>query len=370
VAEPGRARPPRRHASAATGQVVDATAMVRRLRWQAAACREMGSPLYAFLLDHVAADVLDGGPCLDALSGHEDDPGPSALALRLMGAVHRLVLEGRAPGLANYYLSAGGTMDGDGSWPAFRSVVREHRDELRRLLDRPPQTNEVGRAASLIGGLLHVVDQWSGPVRLFEIGASAGLNLRADSFRVELADGTGVGPVGSPVVLSDPWLGQRPPDVALHVVERRGCDTEPVDPATEEGRLRLTSFVWPDQLARLERLRGALEIAARVPAPVVRQTARDFVQDLQLEPGTTTVLWHSIMWQYLEEQERSDVEARLDELGEAADTDARLAHLALEPRRRTPSSGHEVLVVLRMWPGGEERILGSAAAHGIPTTWD
>lgn len=348
----------------------DVTAMVRRLRWQSVACREMGSPLYASLLDQVADDVLDGGPCADALAGHEQDPGPSALALRLMGAVHRLVLERRAPELAMFYPSVGGTADGDGSWPAFRRVVSEHGDDLGRLLDRPPQTNEVGRAASLVGGLLHVVDRWAGPVRLFEIGASAGLNLLADRFRVELTDGAGVGPVDSSVVLRDAWLGHRPPDVPLHVVERRGCDMEPVDPTTVEGRLRLTSYVSPDQLPRLQRLRGALEIASKVAAPVLRQSARDFVGDLQLRPGTTTVVWHSIMWQYLDDQERSDVEARLVALGETADDDARLAHLALEPRRRTPTSDQEVLVVLRMWPGGEERILGSASAHGIPTTWD
>jgi hypothetical protein len=348
----------------------DTTAMVRRLRWQAASCLELGSPLYARLLDHVAADVLDGGPCAVVLAGHEEDPGPSALALRLMGAVHRLVLEQRAPALATFYGSVGGTADGEGVWPAFRNVVAEHCDKLRGLLDRPPQTNEVGRAASLIGGLLHVVERWPGPVRLFEIGASAGLNLRADRFRVELADGTGLGPVDSPVVLADPWLGHRPPDLALRVVERRGCDTAPVDPTTQEGRLRLMSYVWPDQQARLERLRGALQIASQLPAPVVRQSARDFVTDLRLAPGTTTVVWHSIMWQYLDDRERSDVDARLEDLGDTADRDARLAHLALEPRRRTPSSDLEVLVALRMWPGGGEQILASARPHGMPTTWD
>jgi hypothetical protein len=348
----------------------DAADMVRRIRWQAGACRELGSPLYAQLLDHVADDVQDGGPCADALAGHEDDSGPSTLALRLMGGVHRLVLERRAPELAMFYPSVGGTADGGKSWPAFRDVVTEHSNELRSLLDQPPQTNEVGRAASLIGGLLHIVDRWPGSVRLFEIGASAGLNLRADRFRVELSDGTGPGPADSAVALVDPWLGRRPPNLPLRVVERRGCDTSPIDPTTEDGRLRLTSYVWPDQRARLERLRGALEIASRVPAPVVRQSARDFLADLQLVPGTTTVVWHSIMWQYLDEREGSDVESRLEDLGDSADGDARLAHLALEPRRRTPSSDLEVLVTLRMWPGGGERILGSAAPHGIPTVWE
>jgi hypothetical protein len=357
VAEPDRLDEPRAN-------------LVRRVRAQAVACRELGSPLYGSLLDKVADDVHLGGPTAEVLAGQEN-VRRSALALRLMGAVHRLVLERRAPALAMFYPSVGGTADPDGAWPAFRDVVVEHREELARLLDRPPQTNEVGRAASLIGGLLHVVDRWPGPLRLFEIGASAGLNLRADRFRVELADGSGIGPYDSPVVLADPWLGHRPPGAGLlHIVERRGCDTDPVDPTTQEGRLRLTSFVWPDQPARLERLRGALQIAAQVPAPVVRRAAGDFVADLRLAPGSTTVLWHSIMWQYLDDQERSDIVTRLGSLGETADADARLAHLSLEPRRRTPASDHEVLVVLRTWPGGEERVLGAALAHGIPTTWD
>lgn len=345
--------------------------LVRRLRWQANSCRELGSPLYGFLLDAVARDTLEGGPGAAVLVGHENDPGPSAIALRLMGAVHRLVLERRAPELATFFPSVGGTGAIDRSWPALRRVLEEHRDHLRDVIDQPPQTNEVGRSAALIGGLLHVVDRWPGPVRLFEIGASGGLNLRADQFRVELPDGTGVGPADAPVVLTDPWRGRMPPVAGrLEVVERRGCDTCPVDPTTEAGRLRLTSFVWPDQRDRLERLRGALAVAARVPAALVRQSARDFVHDLRLEPGTTAVVWHSIMWQYLDAAEQAEVGSRLESLGETASAQARLAHLRLEPGRRTPASERRVLVTLRMWPRGQEQLLGSAPPHGLPTTWE
>jgi hypothetical protein len=63
------------------------------------------------------------------LRGHEDDPGESVLALRLMGAVHRLVLRGDAPALAAHYRSVGGH-PGE-AWPAFADVLRDHRDELR-----------------------------------------------------------------------------------------------------------------------------------------------------------------------------------------------------------------------------------------------
>ena len=59
-------------------------------RVQAAACAQLGSPMYAELLAALADDIAAGGPTADVLSGHEDDPGPSGLALRLAGSVHRL----------------------------------------------------------------------------------------------------------------------------------------------------------------------------------------------------------------------------------------------------------------------------------------
>ena len=103
---------------------------------------------------------------------------------------------------------------------------------------------------------------------------------------------------------------------------------------------------------------------------MTREPARDFVRRLELAPGTTTVIWHSVMWQYLESAERADVASRIEELGAAADDSAGFAHLQLEPRRRTPESERDMLLVLRTWPGGVERILATAHGHGVPTTWE
>jgi hypothetical protein len=345
--------------------------MVALVREQAEGCAALGSPLYAFLLQRVAENVESGGPAYDVLRGHEDDPGPSALALRLLGGVHRLVLERRAPALALTYPSVGGTGDPDAAWAALLPVLSDFAEELRGWLAQPPQTNEVGRAAALIGGLLHVAAADARPLRLVEIGTSAGLNLRADLFRIELADGRAVGPAASPVVLRDAWQGRLPPlDRALVVVERTGCDLAPVDPTTTEGRLLLTSYVWPDQLSRLERLRGALELAREVPATVVAAGAGDFLDRVELRQGTTTVVWHSVMWQYLDAAEQARVAARLDDLGAQASDRAGFVHLAFEPRRRATGTAHGCLVVLRTWPGGAEQVLGRAEPHGIPTTWE
>jgi hypothetical protein len=342
---------------------------VAAFRMQARACAALGSAMYGELLGRLADDLEAGGPTRRVLEGHEDDPGPSALALRLLGSVHRLVLERRAGELATYYPSVGGTWEADGATAAFLRLVDEQPEDVRAWLDRPPQTNEVGRSAALMGGLLQVPLALRLQVRLFEIGCSGGLNLLADLFAYVDSDGAAYGHAGSSVVLEPAWLAAPLlpwPDLAL--VERVGCDAAPVDVTTSAGRLALTAYVWPDQTARFERLRAALAIAQGHPPDVRRQGAADFVEGLALEPGTLTVLWHSVMWQYVETSEQERITHRIGELGEAAHDGRPFAHLCLEPGPRG-SDPRDFLVVLTTWPGGERRVLGACAPHGLPVTW-
>ena len=347
----------------------DSARLVEHVRQQAAACGRIGSPLYAELLARVADDVAAGGPCATVLAGHEQDSAGDAVALRLMGTVHRLVLERRAPALGLHYPSVGGRPGPPGLvWSAFLATVEEHLESVRSGLAQPPQTNEVGRSAALLGGLLHVARESRLPVRLHEIGASGGLNLRADGFRYEAGGAPAWGPAGSPVVLTDAWRGPLPPvDASLRLVERVGYDIAPVDPSTTEGRLRLTAYVWPDQLDRLARLRGALEVAARMPARLVRTSAGAALAGLQTAPGAATVLWHSVMWQYVPRAERAAIESRIAVLGAQATATAPFAHLRLEPQPQ--QDGLAFLVSLRTFPPGRDRVLAEAAPHGLPTTW-
>ncbi|MPZ95667.1 MAG: DUF2332 family protein [Propionibacteriales bacterium] len=336
-------------------------------RVQAQACAELGSPMYAALLTRIA-DELAGEPILgEILQGHEDDPGPSALALRLVGGVHRQVLAGDATELAEHYPSVGGRWSLDAAWPAFLSTLRQRKDEIVAALDSAPQTNEVGRASALLGGLLHVAAEHPLPIRLFEIGASGGLNLRADQFRYLRADGTSWGPADSPVVLDPAWQGASLPAADVRVVERVGTDLAPVDVASEPGRLTLLSYVWPDMLARLARLRGAFEVADRVPADLRPTDAVTMLKELWLRSGTVTVLWHSFMWQYLSTEDKVAAADRLEALAASATPDQPFAWLRLEPERRRPGADREFLVVLQTWPTGERRVLGTAAPHGVPT---
>jgi hypothetical protein len=370
--------------------------VVEAFQLQATACEELGSPMYADLLRRLVDDYELGGVSTRVLAGHEQDPGPSALALRLLGSVHRLVLAEEAPELAVFYPSAGGEWDPVLGWEAFEQVLQSRGAELQNLLGQPPQTNEVGRSTALYGGLLRLFEAVPLPIRLFEIGASGGLNLRADCFRYEVAapvapttsdvdlttsqvgttpstpaDERVFGALDSPVVFTDAWSG-RPmvPAPDLRIAERVGSDINPVNSLTEEGAVTLTSYVWPDMLSRLERLRGALEVARAVPADVHREDAVSFLRNLELSEGHVTVVWHSVMWQYLSRDDQIVADAAIAALGERATASAPLARLCLEPMRRTPDAPYEFLIVLQVWPGGVRRVLGHAAPHGLPTVWE
>ena len=340
-------------------------------RQQAVSCEELGSPLYSDLLLRIIDDYEVGGVTTEVLAGHEDDPGRSALALRLLGSVHRLVLAGEAPELATFYPSVGGEWDPVLGWEAFEQVLQARGPELRVLLDQPPQTNEVGRSTALYGGLLQLAESVPLPVRLFEIGSSAGLNLRADHFRYNVDDGHGFGPVDSPVQFDHPWSG-RPikPVPPPRIAERTGSDIAPINPLSPEGALTLASYVWPDMTARLQRLRGALEVARQVPADVRREDAVSFLRGLETAEGHVTVIWHSVMWQYLTHADRAAANELIESLGARATRFTPLARLCLEPMRRTPRSNHEFLIMLQVWPTGVRRILGTAAPHGVPSHWE
>ncbi len=339
-------------------------------RDQAEACAALGSEMYAGLLVRLAADIEAGGPTAAVLLGHEDDPGRSALALRLLGSVHRLVLQRRAGALATYYPSVGGTWQEEQGCAAVLELLERDAELVRAWLDRPPQTNEVGRATALFGGLLHLRAEQRLPVRLLEIGSSGGLNLLADRFSYGDADGGAFGAPESPVRLDPAWSGAGPtPWPDLQVVERLGCDLMPVDVSTTEGRLALTAYVWPDQRYRLERLRGALALAERATPVVERVGAGEFVERLELRAGATTVLWHSVMWQYLPVLEQERVTAGIERLGARATSKAPFAHIWLEPETLAERRGHRYPVRMTTWPGGEIRTLGWTVPHGVPVSW-
>lgn len=344
--------------------------LLQTIQVQGQVCAAMGSAMYGDLLPLVAADVEAGGVFAELFAGHENDSGRLALPLRLLGGLHRLALDARATALRQWYPSVGGAWDAEAAWPDLLRAASKYAEYLRATLDQAPQTNEVGRSAALIGGLLMLSDRFALPVRLFEIGCSAGLNLRADHYRYRYPGGDW-GPDDSPVTVEDAWRGELPPTAAgLNIVERHGYDIAPLDATGTDGELTLLSYVWPDQQARLDRLHGAIRVARRVPATLHRRNATEAVASLELADGALTVLWHSIMWQYLSLPEQSTITADVEAIGARATADAPFAHLTLEPHRRTPDADLEFVVRVRCWPGSDDRLLAVCSPHGPPVTWE
>jgi hypothetical protein len=338
-----------------------AEVVTTRLRGQAGYC-DTTSPFYAVLLRQMADDVDARGPTWDLLRDTADDPAGFVPQLRLLGAVHALALRGDAPELAARYPSCGGDGDAAAAWPALRAALADRHDELVPWLARPPQTNEVGRAAALIVGLLTATAATPRPVRLLEIGASAGLNLRLDRFWYE-ADGRGVGDAASPVRFVDCWEGGRPPlDAPLHVESRLGCDRNPIDSTSEEGRTALLAYTWPDMHDRLALLRAALDVAAHAPAVVEQADFGTWLPDQLAEPapGRLTVVQHSIVLQYCDAETIRGLRDTLHDAGARATADAPLAWLRLEPRSM---KSIEPQLRLTTWPGGAERVLATAPFH-------
>lgn len=347
---------------------MDARALDDAFRLQAGGCRHFGSEFYAALVEAAHADLRAGGPVARLVEGWQGDPLRGYLPLRILGAVHERVLSGLAPELAPYYPSVGGRADAAAAWPAFRALIERNADALRPRLATFPQTNEVRRSAGLLGGFLEVAARTRLPLRLLEIGTSAGLNLLWDRFAYELGPHRWGDP-GSPVRIAAAWHG--PPaafGAPAGVASRAGCDLSPRD-VRQAGDVRiLEAFVWADQPERLEQLRAAVALARQGPPRVERAAAADWLPgELARDAeGTCRVVFHSSVWIYIEAAEQARIRALLDEAGARATPSRPLAWLRHEDTEARPGA---IDVRVTLWPPGAELHLGHGHPHGREVRW-
>jgi hypothetical protein len=332
--------------------------------------RARRSPLSVALMRGAADDIESGGILAELVDGIPLRSG-QAPALRVLAALHRSVLEGRAPGLDPYYPSVGGNLPPDGVWPRAEVALRDNSDYIRRWLHRGVQTNEPGRSAALFGVLLWVTLTYRRPIRLLEIGASGGLNLLATEYCYRVG-GSVIGKRDSPVVFDEPWVSLPVTDPAgaaadLVVTERRGCDISPIDATSPEGRVTLLSYIWPDEPERIARMRTALEVANQ-HRPVVDEESADVWLSRMLRPtdgSSVRVVWESVFTQYLTPEVRSAITDRIDEAGaDASDMDP-LVFASMEPSKDHPA----FQVSVSCWPGRTEATLARAGDHGPPVHW-
>lgn len=323
---------------------------------QGTACAALGSPFMGRLMPLIG-ERLSTGIVADRILGWPGDPSPTAdsVPLRLAGALHALRLEGMA--LDAVYPPH--DVADDVLWSAVEDAMTEHQAWLLAWLDRPPQTNEVRRAAPLMAALSKIAETHSAPVELIELGCSGGLNLRADHFRVDLG-GMTVGPRVSRVALVPKWTGVPPTHPPLPVTGRYGVDLSPIDPATDAGRLRLLAYLWPDQPHRIAMTDAAIDIARALPATIASGDAGELLETWldAPAPDRTRVVFHTVAWQYFPETTKARALAAMER------TQSPLVRVSMEADGRSGAA-----LTLTEYPSGNESHLGRVDFHGRWMQW-
>jgi hypothetical protein len=333
---------------------------------QIAYCRNNDATVTARIVAGIAGllDQPEPGAFITRIRDWQGASLADAVPLRSAGALHGLHLSGRAPELAPLY--AGEEAD---DLAVLGAAIRAHEAFLMPWLDGPPQTNEAGRSSNFIAAMLWLADQGLPPrFECLEIGSSAGINLMIDRYRYDLG-GVVVGPENPVMAFTPEWRGPPPPDRRIAFASLKGCDVAPLDLTDPAQALRLTSYVWPEHAVRFDRIEAAIA-AARAKAPdLVKMNAADFVEQqlaLPQEAGTTRVLMHSIVWQYVPEDQKQRITRAVETYGRKVTPDRALAWIALEADRTLLQHGLSV----RYWPGGDApRLVAAAHAHGAWVEW-
>lgn len=327
----------------------------------------MGSALYAGMLEYAIAEYHDRGPLFSFVTADTRRAEMSMPALRLLGALHFLALDESAPEYATHLPSCGGDGDAAAAWQAASTLLSRREREIAVHYAQTPQTNEVARSTVLLAGACTIAERTGLPLRLCDVGASAGLNARLDCYRYE-GDGWSWGDPASPLVLRNRTRAGTPqlPEGPLPIAARHGCDMNPLDIASARDRLRLLSYVWPDQLERIDRLQGAFAAARHVPMHIDRADLFSWIaQSAEPVAGSATVVMHSVVADHLPPQARAQLEATVAGLGSLARADAPLAWLRMEMGERR--GRFETRVTL--WPGADERLIARSDGHGQEITW-
>jgi len=340
--------------------------VLHALEWQATHCERNSAPLTARVL-RAFGPMVAGETRVAARM--RDWPGLSledAMPLRLAGGMHYLWLTGADARLGPVY--RGELVEQAAVDAVIGAVVATHDAALLSWFDGPPQTNEAGRSAAIMAGLLWLSGQVGARFELNEIGCSAGANTMIERYGYDLG-GVLVGPQDSAVMIRPEWRGGPPPAHAVRIEQIEGCDRAPIDLSDPVAALRLRAYVWAENVERLARLEGVIALGVARPPRLTQADAADWVEQrlaMPQEAGGCRVLYHSIVWQYLGDERRARITAAMEAAGALATAERPLGWVSLETNRAT--FRHELRV--RYWPGGEEAVLlGAAHAHGAWVEW-
>lgn len=275
-----------------------------------AATLDSYAPVSAMLLNRLLDDLEADGEISRIIGDHPDAAEP-LFPLRALAGVRWLELTGQAPELAAHLKTLTDDMTDpdylDRAWELFQSALLAHPGEIMVALSRPVQQHQPERASTLLNALAML---GASRIRLLELGACAGLNLVFDRYRW-FGKGWQWGDPDSPVRLTA--AGRPPGD--LEIVERRGCDLAPRDPANPADVAILRSFLPPERDFDLLNLDDAIQLAATSGVRVDKADAVTWLTErLAEDPGddeVLTVVWHSMLWSYLPPAEQDEIERML-----------------------------------------------------------
>lgn len=344
-----------------------ADAVNRAFENQVAYCRDNNAPITAQVCQSLL-ELLDtdrGGAVMGQVRGWEGAPLADALPLRVAGGLHALHLGGHEAALAPLYEGRANEDPTD----RIAQVLERHEAFLLPWLDGPPQTNEAGRSSNFAAAFLWLVEQGlPGHFDVLELGSSAGINLMMRDYRYDLG-GTRVGAKDARMTFTPEWRGTPPPARGFDIVSARGCDVAPVDLTDPEQALRLRAYIWPEFTERFARMDAAIEAANASPPHIAHSRALDFLREELARPqaeGTTRVVMHSVVWQYIPREEREAIIDLIEGTGAGAGEDTPLAWVSVEANRDT----HRHELTVSYWPGGEmRRRLATAHPHGSWIEW-
>lgn len=333
-------------------------------RNQALFCERSGTPVTAAVVRGIEGALDRSTETGRRILDWPGDPRGSgdSVPLRIAGGFHALARRGADDGLVRLYAG-----DLDKAAAIVRDALHRFDAELVHWLDSPPQTNETGRAAPIMAGLLLLAQDYGLPFELIELGASAGLNQNLDRFGYRLGE-TQAGDPASPLQLAPTWEGGSPPSGQVRVVGRRAVDRNPVAADDAEQRERLAAYCWADQHDRMQRLEAALALAAAHPPRVEQGDAADFVERVLAEDqpeGVCRVVFHTIFWTYLPADRQARIRAALVHAGARATRQRPLAWLRYELN----GQGGVAELHLHTWPGRGDRHLATGHPHGSRITW-
>ncbi|MGZ3553000.1 MAG: DUF2332 domain-containing protein [Vulcanimicrobiaceae bacterium] len=333
-----------------------------RLLLHARTCSMMGSPLYGSMMEAAAREYERGGALRELLDEHANR---SRIGLRLFGALHLRAIDGSAPALAAHLPSTGGDGDAVAAWHAALQFVEGERERVATLMERTPQTNEVARSMPLLSAFLAAAARAQLPMRIFEIGASAGLNLRWDRYCYSGSNWSWGDP-SSRLHLQNRERSGAPEhlDAAVPIVERRGCDLHPLDPGDPADARELLSFVWPDQLERFRRLDAALAIARDLPVAIDAADGIEWIGRIAPQPDTLTVVMHSVITEHMPHDAREGLRAAIAALGNRAASNAPVAWVRMEQE-----AGGRYQTRVKLWPYDDDLSIASSDGHAQDIEW-